>query len=97
MRRLASSSKLPIIATPFACSTHTHSNSLIGTIWVYLVAEAEVSEAQTLYMATKFVALGGVWLDEICASGKPPLVDVPGGSVAFGQYRSGRTSEGRHY
>jgi hypothetical protein len=33
----------------------------------------------------KFVALGGIWLDEICAPGKEPLVDVPGGSVAFGK------------
>jgi hypothetical protein len=33
----------------------------------------------------KFVALGGIWLDEICSPGREPLVDVPGGSVAFGK------------
>jgi hypothetical protein len=33
----------------------------------------------------KFVALGGIWLDEICSPGKEPLVDIPGGSVAFGK------------
>lgn len=32
----------------------------------------------------KFVAIGGVWLDEIQAPGKPALKDVPGGSVPFG-------------
>lgn len=32
----------------------------------------------------KFVALGGVWLDEICAPGKETLFNVPGGSVPFG-------------
>nr|OQO27176.1 hypothetical protein B0A51_04436 [Rachicladosporium sp. CCFEE 5018] len=31
----------------------------------------------------KFVALGGVWLDEIYTSGEEVLRDVPGGSVAF--------------
>lgn len=33
----------------------------------------------------KFVALGGIWLDEICTPGKETLVDVPGGSVPFGE------------
>jgi hypothetical protein len=33
----------------------------------------------------KFVALGGIWLDEICAPSKETLFDVPGGSVAFGK------------
>lgn len=33
----------------------------------------------------KFVALGGIWLDEICSPGKETLFDVPGGSVAFGK------------
>jgi hypothetical protein len=32
----------------------------------------------------KFVALGGIWLDEICAPGRETLFNVPGGSVAFG-------------
>lgn len=32
-----------------------------------------------------FVALGGVWLDEICTPGKESLFDIPGGSVAFGK------------
>jgi hypothetical protein len=32
-----------------------------------------------------FVALGGIWLDEICSPGKETLFDVPGGSVAFGK------------
>lgn len=34
---------------------------------------------------SKFVALGGIWLDEICAPGKETLYDVPGGSVPFGK------------
>jgi hypothetical protein len=33
-----------------------------------------------------FVALGGIWLDEICTPGKEILYDVPGGSVAFGEH-----------
>lgn len=33
---------------------------------------------------TEFVALGGIWLDEICTPGKETLYDVPGGSVTFG-------------
>jgi len=41
----------------------------------------------------KFVALGGIWLDEICAPGKEPVVDVPGGSVAFGKNASSHTDE----
>lgn len=32
-----------------------------------------------------FVALGGIWLDEICTPDKETLFDVPGGSVAFGK------------
>ena len=32
-----------------------------------------------------FVALGGIWLDEICTPGQETLFDVPGGSVAFGK------------
>lgn len=36
----------------------------------------------------KFVALGGVWLDEICVPGKETLFDVPGGSVPFGDTSS---------
>ena len=36
----------------------------------------------------KFVALGGIWLDEICNPGKETLFDVPGGSVAFGKNNS---------
>lgn len=32
-----------------------------------------------------FVALGGIWLDEICTPGKQTLYDIPGGSVAFGK------------
>lgn len=47
-------------------------------------------------MATKFVALGGVWLDEICVPAKQPLVDVPGGSVPFGEYRRKNASEECH-
>jgi hypothetical protein len=35
--------------------------------------------------SVKFVALGGVWLDEICAPGKETLFNVPGGSVPFGK------------
>lgn len=34
---------------------------------------------------TIFVALGGIWLDEICSPGKDTLIDIPGGSVAFGK------------
>jgi len=41
----------------------------------------------------KFVALGGTWLDEICTPGKEPLVDVPGGSVAFGKTPLSHTEE----
>jgi hypothetical protein len=33
-----------------------------------------------------FVALGGIWLDEICTPDKETLYDVPGGSVAFGEH-----------
>jgi hypothetical protein len=33
----------------------------------------------------KFVAFGGIWLDEICTPGKETLFNVPGGSVAFGK------------
>jgi len=44
----------------------------------------------------KFVALGGIWLDEICTPGKEPLVDVPGGSVAFGKNRSIYTEVATH-
>lgn len=53
----------------------------------------------TKHNTPKFVALGGIWLDEICSPGKETLFDVPGGSVAFGktyftyieQYFSGLT------
>jgi hypothetical protein len=37
-----------------------------------------------------FVALGGIWLDEICTPGKETLYDVPGGSVAFGEQSTSR-------
>jgi hypothetical protein len=37
-----------------------------------------------------FVALGGIWLDEICTPGKETLYDVPGGSVAFGEHPTSR-------
>lgn len=40
---------------------------------------------------TKFVSVGGVWLDEIHAPGKEVLGDVPGGSVAFGIYQRQRS------
>lgn len=37
----------------------------------------------------KFVALGnGVWLDEIRVGLKPPIRNVPGGSVTFGKRQS---------
>ena len=34
-----------------------------------------------------FVALGGIWLDEICKPGQETLFNIPGGSVAFGKLR----------
>jgi hypothetical protein len=37
-----------------------------------------------------FVALGGIWLDEICTPGKETLYNVPGGSVAFGEHPTPR-------
>jgi hypothetical protein len=37
-----------------------------------------------------FVALGGIWLDEICTPGKETLYDVPGGSVTFGEHLKSR-------
>jgi hypothetical protein len=37
-----------------------------------------------------FVALGGIWLDEICTPGKETLYDVPGGSMAFGEHPTSR-------
>jgi hypothetical protein len=40
-----------------------------------------------------FLALGGIWLDEICIPRKEPLVDVPGGSVAFGKTPLSHTEE----
>ena len=40
---------------------------------------------QTEHGSLAFVALGGIWLDEICTPGKETLHDVPGGSVAFGK------------
>jgi hypothetical protein len=45
----------------------------------------------------KFVALGGIWLDEICSPGKERLVDIPGGSVAFGKNGSIYTKETCQY
>jgi hypothetical protein len=45
----------------------------------------------------KFVALGGIWLDEICSPGKEPMVDIPGGSVAFGKNGSICTEGTRQY
>jgi len=43
-------------------------------------------EAHTIRGEPAFVALGGIWLDEIvCTPGKETLFDVPGGSVAFGK------------
>lgn len=46
---------------------------------------AETSSTERVHDDGLFVALGGIWLDEICAPGKPTLYDVPGGSVAFGK------------
>lgn len=40
---------------------------------------------QSLRGSPAFVALGGIWLDEICTPGKETLLDIPGGSVAFGK------------
>lgn len=37
------------------------------------------------YGELRFVALGGIWLDDICSPGKDTITDVPGGSVAFGK------------
>lgn len=42
-------------------------------------------ESSTRDDELKFVALGGIWLDEICTPGKETLYDVPGGSVPFGK------------
>lgn len=49
------------------------------------LAMPETSPAERVHEEGLFVALGGIWLDEICAPGKPTLFDVPGGSVAFGE------------
>ncbi|KAM0718055.1 hypothetical protein Q7P37_006387 [Cladosporium fusiforme] len=47
---------------------------------------AEVNFSTTKDSKTQFVALGGIWLDEITSPGKETLFDVPGGSVTFATF-----------